>query len=286
MLAVFVSVCSLWLAVTNSSAYRHHQAEDLDLVWTRADIPVEEPSGIVFHTARQTLFVVSDEGYLAELTTDLEPISRYDIAADLEGVTVHPVTNTLFLSAEVPLAIFEFDPELNRVIRRMDVVLSSHPDFKNKTQDRKGLEGLTIVNHPSDGLRLFAVVEGDPARLIELDADLSVEATDRARASNPADPFGLRQQIVVHTAIDLGMPTLSDLIYHAGTDRFLVLSSDDLILAVADRTGRIRRTVRLPGEEPEGLTFLPDGRAMLVDDAGGVRITSGLAEKLFKPLSP
>ena len=88
MLSVFVLVSALWQAVTHSSKFLHFRAEDIGLQWTFSAIAVEEPSGIVYHPTRETLFVVSDEGYLAELTTDLEPISRYDIAADLEGVAL------------------------------------------------------------------------------------------------------------------------------------------------------------------------------------------------------
>jgi uncharacterized protein YjiK len=285
--ALLAIVATGWFIQTQTNWVRRFRADRLDLTWTPHDLPMEEPSAVAYHPGRQTLFVVSDEGYFQEFTTDLKPLARFDLPADLEGITVHPTTGTIFISSEIPWAIYEFDPDLARIIRTMDVDLNAHPDFHDKTtHDRNGLEGVTIVTKPGQVSRLFAVVEGQPARLIELDADLSPGATDRARSADPAALFGLRQRIGVRTSMDLGVPLLSDLAYDERSDQFLIVSSEGAILWIADVSGMVRRSVRLPGTEPEGLALLPDGRAILTDDAGGVRIAPGFAEKLFKPLSP
>ncbi len=51
-----------------------------------------EPSDICFHPQRKTLFVVSDEGEIAEIEKDGTPVFNLKIPGDLEGVTVNPQT--------------------------------------------------------------------------------------------------------------------------------------------------------------------------------------------------
>ena len=54
-------------------------------------VGVEEPSGIVFHAPRGTLFVVGDQGKIYEMKTDGTGIQQRELAEggwrDLEGVT-------------------------------------------------------------------------------------------------------------------------------------------------------------------------------------------------------
>jgi len=45
-----------------------------------------EPSGICFHPLRKTLFIVSDEGEIAEIKTDGTPVFNLKIPGDLEGI--------------------------------------------------------------------------------------------------------------------------------------------------------------------------------------------------------
>ena len=61
---------------------------------------ITEPSGICFHPLRKTLFVVSDEGEIAEITTDGDPVFNFKIPGDLEGVTVDPQTGLLYIIHE------------------------------------------------------------------------------------------------------------------------------------------------------------------------------------------
>ncbi len=51
---------------------------------------IVEPSDICFHPTRKTLFVVSDEGEVAEIETDGTPVANIKIPGDLEGITVDP----------------------------------------------------------------------------------------------------------------------------------------------------------------------------------------------------
>src|SRR5262245_14903494 len=52
---------------------------------------IAEPSGIVYHPDRGTLFAVGDRGHVVEMTRDGEVLSRRRIShLDLEGVTIGP----------------------------------------------------------------------------------------------------------------------------------------------------------------------------------------------------
>ena len=74
-----------------------------------------EPSGIVFHPTRKTLFVVGDEGDMCEMKTDGTLLSRKHYPADtarmdFEGITVNPATGLLYIAVEGAEKIIEIDP--------------------------------------------------------------------------------------------------------------------------------------------------------------------------------
>ncbi|MBN1344932.1 MAG: SdiA-regulated domain-containing protein [Phycisphaerae bacterium] len=263
---------------------RHHDAEVLPADWTFTPLPVREPSSIVYHPRRGTLFVASDSGYIAELDLDLRLLDRYGIPGDLEGLAVHPETGTLLVAVESYQAVLEYDVRQRRIIRCLEVDLQSHPCFAmKKRHDNRGLEGIAVIRNPLAPPTLVAVVQADPARLVTLDADLSRTATERARAQLSGDDLlGVRQRAAVRSARDLGMPLLSDVLFDHASHRLCVLCSKDAVLIVADPDGAPLRKIRLPGAQPEGLVFAPDGRALLVDDrAGGVWMCPDYRTRLF-----
>jgi hypothetical protein len=64
-----------------------------------------EPSGIVFHPLRETLFVVGDEGDLGEMKIDGTPLRKKHYPAetfrmDFEGITVNPLTGLLYVAVD------------------------------------------------------------------------------------------------------------------------------------------------------------------------------------------
>lgn len=267
--------------------WRHYRAEDVQADWSLQTRAVKEASSIAYHPHRGTILVASDEGYICELDRDLVVVGRYDVLTDLEGLAVHPQTGTVFVAEETFQAVYEYDLQRRRILRCMDVDLQAYPAFRRKLEDdNAGLEGIAIVPNALGELTLMAVVQAAPARLIALDADLSSGATEDARQRcSAAGLFGVQQRIAVRTAWDLGVAQLSDVVYDPQLNQLWVVCSKDAVLLLVDRGGKIQRRLRLPGRQPEGLAFLPDGRTLVADDKGGLWVSQRYRERLMARLA-
>ena len=75
---MLIVLCSLWV-VGFVGYVIAVGGKPLDIDKTR----VEEPSGIVYHAGRGTLFVVGDEGKIYEMKTDGTPVNQRDLAPRL-----------------------------------------------------------------------------------------------------------------------------------------------------------------------------------------------------------
>jgi len=76
------------------------------------DPEIKEPSGIVFHALRKTLFVVGDKGDLCEMTCEGKVLNKKRIIeADFEGITCNPSTGLLYIAIEGDEKIIETEPE-------------------------------------------------------------------------------------------------------------------------------------------------------------------------------
>lgn len=222
---------------------------------------VIEPSGICFHTARKTLFVVSDEGAIFEIRTDGTPVADWQVPGDLEGVTVDPSTGLLYVVVEGEDVILEFDPVASAVTRRFPVnrAFGGNPEYLEKRTDRydNGLESLAFVpdeGHP-DGGTFFAGNQEDPSVLLELRVPLRSAGAREAKilrvlpyATN--DPSGL--------AWDRTARTLS------------VISDADNTFAEITPDGKLIREYAFPGNDQEGLAWDEEGYLYIVQDSGGI----------------
>jgi hypothetical protein len=126
-----------------------------------------EPSGICFHPLRKTLFIVSDEGEIAEIKTDGTPVFNLKIPGDLEGITVNPQSGLLYIVKEGDDVILEFDPDKKEVRRIFPInrEFQGNPNFlqKQKGYDQ-GIESIAFVSnkdHPEGGT-FYAGNQWDP----------------------------------------------------------------------------------------------------------------------------
>jgi len=278
-LLLLLCVDLLWPRVIG--ALHHYQAGPLPVPAKFVHIPVLEPSGAAYHTERGTLLVISDEGQLVEMDREFKVLQTHDIPGDPEGVSVHPGTGTVFVAVEYDNAIVEYDLDERRVLRTLVVDLNSHDDFKGKTHENMGFEGVAVVSEGDDVYRLFAVIEARPARLVVLSADVSIQATARARRDSVAAPFvGVKENVNVVASYDVGLTRISDVAFDVETQQMLVIASGARTLTMTDLNGRPLRSIRLPGRKPEGFCFLPNGDAVIAEDTGGVFLCDGLRSAL------
>lgn len=74
---------------------------------------LNEPSGVVWHEGRQSLFVVLDMGTLKEINASGVEIGSWNLAGDpdMEGITLAENSRYLYLGIENPDSIVEFDTQ-------------------------------------------------------------------------------------------------------------------------------------------------------------------------------
>jgi len=218
-----------------------------------------EPSGIVHHTGRDTLFIVGDEGDIGEVSLDGRLLRQARLGGDLEGIATDPATGLLYVAREGQDILLEVRPDDFKILRRftIDRAFGGDPNFLQRGGD--GIEGVTFVPDPShpEGGTLWVVNQFDPPVLIELSVPLrtSKEKFEVAR---------------IVRAIPVDGAPLSGLTWVAERREFLIPSALWKRVYVTDADGRLQRSVRIPGFMPEGVTSLPDGRVIIAQDSGGL----------------
>lgn len=253
------------------SRWRHYRAEKLNCPSHFINIAISDPSGIAYHPIRNTLLVVSDQGTVVETDQQYKILDKYDLFGDIEAVTVHPITGTVFVASESDGTILEYDLDQRRVLRTLIVDFASAPEFASGLTRNEGLESVTFLTDDRGGNHLVSAVQSDPARLIFLAADVSIKATQQARQQTDLDrTVGLKQVVPILSSQDIGLARISDIMFDLRTRTFLVTSADDRTLTLCDPRGRTLRAVQLPGQKPEGFCFLPNGDGLLVEDTGGI----------------
>lgn len=221
-----------------------------------------EPSSVIFHAERGTLFAVGDEGDLIELKTDGTVLKTATPGHfDFEGITLGP-DGKLYVGVEClydvkgrPSGIFVVDPDTLEVERKieLDPMLDGKRVFA--VREDGGMEGLCYV--PEHGW--FAVNQFFPAHVVELDVPAE---GDRAT--------------VKRIVADLSLKVIcaSDITYDAASGHLLVISSSfegrKGKVFELDMDGKVLRELEVPGQAQEGLCVDADGNAYVAQDSGGI----------------
>jgi len=114
-----------------------------------------EPSGICWHSKRETLFVVGDNGDVCEMRSNGVLIrSKRVREADFEGITHDPSTGLLYVAVEGADSVIELHQETLEVLREFSIprVFDGRMVLKEGGQ---GIEGITFVpdsKHPQGGV--------------------------------------------------------------------------------------------------------------------------------------
>jgi len=230
-------------------------------------IDLREPSGIVYHEGRDTLFAVGDEGDICEIRTDGTEVRKKINTGkriDYEGVTVDPATGLLYVAVEGAEAIVEIDPDTLRTRRRFEL---------DRTFDGKvimdpggqGIEAITFVadpDHPQGGT--FYVSN----QSFELDNPNDISAILEVQLPLKTASEGARAKTL--RVLPLAVPDLSGLQYDAANRRLLVISDATNTLWVVTLDGEIERGYALFGQSQEGVTIDPQGHLYIAQDDGGI----------------
>jgi len=224
---------------------------------------LREPSGICYHAERNTLFVVGDEGDVAEIKKDGTPVANYIVKGDLEGITVVPETGLLYIAVEAEDIILEFDPVKGEVRRRFPInrAFNGDPNFLQKRTDRydNGIESLAFVpdkNHPEGGT-FYVGNQWDPPVIMEVLVPLQSSRAAEAEAK-------------IIRVLPFRMDDPAAMYYDPLTRLLNIVSDADNILVEVTLDGRMVKQYAFLGDKQEGICRDDEGYLYIAQDSGGI----------------
>jgi len=195
-------------------------------------IQVHEPSDIAFGRDRNSFFVVSDNGYLAE--TDLEGKLLRKAAHtgyDFEGVLFHG--GEVFVVDEMSRRVHVYDAESLTHQRTHQVPYSGG---RNKSYE-------SIVYNPVKG-KFILITEKEPVYIFELDSLF-------------------RKENEIEWKWKVG--DISSATFHDG-HLWLLSDEDRLVMRCDPKTYEVKATYLLPVINPEGFAFISADTFVVVSD--------------------
>lgn len=222
-----------------------------------------EPSGICYHLQRKTLFVVSDEGWVAEMKTDGTQIANYRVKGDLEAITVHPQTGLLYIGVEGDDVILEFDPEKGEVVRRFPInrEFQGNPNFLEKKIDEydNGIESIAFVpdeGHPEGGT-FYIGNQWDPPMIMEVLLPLKTSRAEEAEAR-------------IIRVLPFIMDDPAAMCYDSRRRILSVVSDADNIFVEITLDGKLVKEYAFLGNDQEGITWDEEGYLYIAQDTGEI----------------
>ena len=215
---------------------------------------VKEPSGVAFHPGNGHLFVVGDDGTLAELDGSGKNIRTLPVEKQLEDVVYHPPSGGLMLVSEQKGELILLDSTSGKERRRWKLnttaLLGTPPTEKNQ-----GFEGLAFRPDPSrpGGGIIYLAHQRAPAVIVGVAFDTGAGGTIDAGA-------------VVSRWNITGYDDLTAISYVPSVDRMVVIADSQDRLLVLGSDGSVESEVPVPGEQQEGLAFDGSGALWIADD--------------------
>lgn len=224
-----------------------------------------EPSDIVYHAKRRTLFLVGDEGDVAEIRTDGTVVKSKRVRkGDFEGVTYDPATSLVYVGVEGEEKILELDPDSFEVLREFSIPRT----FKGATVMKAGGDGIEAIafvpdaKHPQGGTFFVANQSFDPKDKEDGSAifELSV----------PLKGTEKRATAEIVRMIPMPILDIAALCRDPKTGGLLVASDKADTLLEMTLSGKIERSWTLPGRNQEGVALDDEDHLYVAQDSGGV----------------
>ncbi len=205
---------------------------------TKIDIP--EPSDICPNADGSGYFVVSDNGFLAEISSDGKMLRK----ASFEGTDFEACFlkgDTLAVADERSREVHFFNP---KTLERLGSREVPYPGGRNK-----GFEAICF-NNTRNAWQLFS--EKDPIWLFELDRNWLVSKKDKIK----------------------GLSDLSSATWHEGK-LWLLSDEDHAVFCCHPKTLDIEKKWSIPVINPEGICFNTQGELLVVSDDMGILFNFG-----------
>jgi len=218
------------------------------------DTGVKEPSGIAFHPGLGHLFVVGDDGTLAELDGEGKNIRTLKVEKQLEDVVYHPPSGGLLLVSEKKSELILFDPVAGQQRRRWKIntaaLLGGAP-----TEANQGFEGLAFRPDPSrpGGGIIYLSHQRTPAAVVGVAFDTGTNAAIDGGA-------------VVSRWNITSYDDLTAITFVPSIDRVVAIADSKERLLVLSAEGAVQGEVPIPGQQQEGLVFDGNGALWIADD--------------------
>lgn len=228
-----------------------------------------EPSGICYYPARKTLFVVSDEGHVAEIKTDGKPVRRKMSAEwkDYEGITVNPATGLLYVAQEGAEKILELDPDTLETKREFQIDGKFEGKQLIKIGGPDGIEAIEFVPNADHAEGGTFYVTNQSMRL-KGDSDISAVFELAVPLRTAKGPGPHRATILRYFSV--GAIDLAALHWDAKRKRLLVVSDRLDTLYECTTAGNVMKIYAFPCQDQEGITVDPDDNVYVAQDRGGI----------------
>ncbi len=192
---------------------------------------LSEPSGIVYRSKSNSLFVVSDTTkkiYESDLSGNF--LREIDVTGhDLEGITFSLNEDTIYVVEESGNKVTSY---------LLDGTKIGSFTIDVSVNDGSGLEGIAIDNQGY----LYVIIEKSPRNLIKLSGETEI----------------FRKEI---SAVD----DLSDICYDKTRDSFWIISDESKKIILLDKEGTLQSEWKIPFNKGEGITIVQD-KIFVVND--------------------
>ena len=235
---------------------------------------MNEPSSIAYHPQRKTVFVVGDEGDLYEMRTDGKLVRKGRLKqADLEGITVNPITGFLYVVVEGEEAILEITPETCRMTRKFTV----NRNFEGRELLKKGgqgLEGIVFIpdaSHPEEGAFWVGNQSFNSAARGSRDLKPGKEPSIICEVVLPlVSSKAKRAEGQIIRFFPLSIIDISGLACDINRRCLLVISDTTHLLLEMTPDGNVRCQYLIPGDNQEGIVLDKMGFMYIAGENGEV----------------